>query len=415
MTDLTNETALAAAVVVARVPVVDRALAIVGFELVTRATSDADARTHADAPQPVVTESSLLGSVDVDLSALVGDKVLYCSVDRAVLTSGTPLNLPPRRTVLEVPADEIDDELVAAVRSCKQAGFAVMVTHQEWTEETEALLALADLVKIDLGMGEPSEVMDVVAVYADVSVELVAAGCDTEAELEWALAVGFDLFLGRAARAHETTSGSASAPLPVSQVQLGVELLSQDLDLDRIEDVLRGDPALVVQLLNMASAGAGGGARRQVRSLREALVVMGTTRIRQWAALVILSRHSQRQGDALVTALVRARMCELLAPGRGIDGPFAFTAGLLSALDILLGVPTSEVEQQITVGEDLTEAAFGRRGAAGELVTRVEDHERWVDIGQQLPVDHDEVTLVGATAFQWAARYAAAMAAAAHG
>src|SRR5690606_38850190 len=107
------------------------------------------------------------------------------------------------------------------------------------------------------------------------------------------------------------------------------ELLSRDLDLDRIEDVLRGDPALVIQLLNMASAGAGGGLRRQVRSLREALVVMGTARIREWAALVILSRHSQKQSDALVTTLVRARMCELLARSRKVDGPFAFTAGLL--------------------------------------------------------------------------------------
>jgi len=161
------------------------------------------------------------------------------------------------------------------------------------------------------------------------------------------------------------------------------------------------------------SAGAGGGVRRQVRSLREALVVLGTTRLRQWAGLVILSRHSRRQGDALVTALVRARMCELLAPGRGLDGPFAFTAGLLSALDLVLGVPLPEVEQQVTVAEELSDAAFGRQGEMGELITRVVDHEQWIDTGSRLPDDHDEVTLVGAQAFGWAAQYAGAMEAAA--
>lgn len=415
MTDLMDETPVAAAVVVARVPVVDRARAIVGFELVARATLDPGAHSQADDPQAVVTASSLLGSVEVNLSALVGDRMLFCTVDREVLVGETRLSLPPRRTVLEVPNRDVDDQLLASVQAYKQSGFTIMVGHRAWTHGTDALLALADLVRIDIKSGPPRDVMDTVDGYEEVSVDLVATGCDTEAELAWALAVGFDLLLGRAVQVQETTSESATAPLPLSQVQLGMELLSHDLDFDHIEDVLRGDPALVVQLLNMASTGAGGGVRRQVRSLREALVVMGTARLRQWAALVILSRHSQRGSDALVTALVRARMCELLAPARGIDGPFAFTAGILSALNILLGVPVAAVEEQINVSEELTNAAFRRQGPVGQLITRVEDHEQWIDIGSRLSDDHHEVTMVGAQAFSWATRYAEAMESAAQG
>ncbi|WP_181310142.1 EAL and HDOD domain-containing protein [Nocardioides campestrisoli] len=408
MIDPLDEAPVLDAVVVARVPVVDGTSRVIGFELVNRTTRDPLTEAPADPGQAVVTVSSLLASVDVDLAPVVGEGMLFCAVDRAVLVSETRLSLPPRRTVLEVPTGDVDTELLDAVRSHKRAGFMIMVEHTAWTEESEALLALADLVKIDLKSGEPADVMDVAGEYADADLERVAAGCDTEAEFAWAQAVGFDLFIGRAVRVHETTSGSASAPLPLSQVQLSVELLSEDLDLDRIEDVLRGDPALIVQLLNMASSGAGGGLRREVRSLREALVVMGTTRLRQWAALVILSRHCHRPSDALVTALVRGRMCELLARSRGVDAPFAFTAGLLSALHILLGVPSAEVEEQIKVGEELTAAAFRREGVVGELINRVEDHEHWL-VGSQVPEDHDEVTLIGAMAFGWAASYAEAM------
>lgn len=414
MTHLMDETPVAAAVVVARVPVVDRTRAIMGFELVGRSTHDPAAHPCGDARQAVVTVSSLLGSVDIDLSAVVGDRLLFCTVDRAVLVNETRLSLPPHRTVLQVPSCDVDVELLTSIGAYKRLGFTIMIQHEAWTKDTYALLAFADLVKIDLRTGNPGQIMDIVDGYRDLTVDLVAAGCDTEAELAWAQAVGFDLFAGRAVQVHETTSESASAPLPVSQLQLGVELISRDLDILRIEDVLRGDPALVMQVLNLASLGAGGGLRRQVRSLREALVVMGTTRIRQWAALVILSRHSQRQSDALVTALVRARMCELLAPTRGIDGPFAFTAGLLSALDILLGVPVAEVEQQIHVDEELAGAAFRREGDVGRLINRVEDHEQWIDTGSQLPADHDEVTMIGAMAFGWATRYAQAMDSAAH-
>ncbi|WP_104106224.1 HDOD domain-containing protein [Nocardioides sp. 616] len=410
MTDLRSEAPVAAPVVVARVPVVDTTRMIVGFELVTRAMQDPDVQVAGDAAtEPVVTVSSLLGSLDLDLSAVVGDKLLFCTVDRAVLVSEPRLSLPPRRTVLQLPSTGVDAELLAAVRAHQQAGFTLMLEHGERTEEFEELLALVHLVKVDFATVAPEDVLGVVAGYRDLPVRLMASGCDTEAALAWAQASGFELFLGRAVQVPEASSDDATAPLPLSQLQLGMELLSQDLDFDRIEDVLRGDPALIVQLLNMTSAGAGGGLRRQVRSLREALVVMGTARLRQWAALVILSRHGQRETDALITTLVRARMCELLARSRGVDGPFAFTAGLLSALHILLGVPVAEIEEQIKVGEELTDAAFGRHGAVGQLISRVEAHEQSLGTAGPRGDDHDEVTLIAAMAFGWATSYADAM------
>src|SRR5690606_30598587 len=195
------------------------------------------------------------------------------------LLSETRLNLPSRKTVLQVPTRDVDDGYLAAVRSYSRDGFAIMVEHTATSANKHELLALADMVKIDLKVGTPGDVMDIVDLYRELDTELVAVGCETEAELAWAQAVGFDLFMGHAiqVQADRTISESASAPMALSQIQLGLELLDhdRDFDLNHVEDVLRGDPALVMQLLNMASAGAGGGMRRQVRSLREALVFMG--------------------------------------------------------------------------------------------------------------------------------------------
>ena len=408
MNDQMDMTAVAAAVVVARLPVVDSTRAIVGFELVNRATLDDGSQPVPDDSQTVVTVASLLGSVDTNISAVISDKLLFWAVDREVLLSEDRLTLPSRRTVLEVPTCDVDEPFLDSIRAYKRAGFTIMVEHAAWTEETEALLALADMVKIDLRTGTPRDIMDIVDVYAEASLDLVATGCDTEAELSWAQAVGFDLFLGLAVQAPQTPDEAASAPLPVSQVQLAIELLSQDLDFDRIEDVLRGDPALVVQLLTMTSMGAGGGLRRQVRSLREALVVMGTTRLRQWAAVVILSRHCQRQTDAPGHGPRPGPDVRAAGPQPGRGRTLAFTAGLLSALNILLGVPVADIEQQVTVDEDLSAAAFRRQGAVGQLITRVTDHESWA-VGSRPLEDHSEVTMLGAMAFSWATTYVLAM------
>ncbi|WP_162599733.1 EAL and HDOD domain-containing protein [Nocardioides solisilvae] len=412
MTELSAAAQATAPVVVARVPVVDADRTIVGFELVTRAVEDATAHPHGGSrEEPVLTVAGLLGTADTDLASVVSDKLLFCPVDRDVLVGDVHLGLPPRRTVLELPHGDVDADLLEAARAHRHVGFTLLVDHAQPSEGYDALVALAGVVRVDLGAGTPEELLAAVDAHRGSAVRLLATGCDSEAQLDWALAAGFHLFSGRAVQALEAApvTAVADAPLPLSQLQLGMELLSQDLDFDRIEDLLRGDPGLVVQLLNMTSSGAGGGLRRQVRSLREALVVMGTARLRQWAALVILSRHCQPQTDALVTTLVRARMCELLARARGVDGPFAFTAGLLSALHVLLGVPVSEVERQVKVDEELADAAFGRHGTVGDLVTRVIEHEQSLGTDAPRRVDHDQVTLIGAMAFGWAASYVEAL------
>src|SRR5690606_23566622 len=128
---------------------------IVGFELVNRSTYDPAAHltdTHdqashpqSGAPATVVTVSSLLSALDVNVSAVVGDKRLFCAVDRTVLVSDTRLTLPPRRTVLQVPSRGVDPEFLAAIQSYRQAGYTIMVEHEAWTEDPPALVALADL------------------------------------------------------------------------------------------------------------------------------------------------------------------------------------------------------------------------------------------------------------------------------
>ena len=143
-------------------------------------------------------------------------------------------------------------------------------------------------------------------------------------------------------------------------------LLSQDIEFEEVEEVLRREPGLVVQVLQMASVGSNHGLRRQVRTVREALVLLGTTRIRQWIALTILSTQPGKTPDGLATALVRARMAETLAGLRGVGAPdVAFTAGLLSALDLLLGVELEQLQHTMDIDEALKDAAFRRTGPAG--------------------------------------------------
>jgi len=93
--------------------------------------------------------------------------------------------------------------------------------------------------------------------------------------------------------------------------------------------------------------------------------------------------------------MTRARMAELMA--QKIDPRLsepAFTAGMVSALDLLLGVPLSEVVGGLSLSDELEDALLGGTGALGGIVGDVQAWE--VGAAEKLRSGLAELTLAEA-------------------
>ena len=390
-------------VVVARQPITDRDGAIVAFELLYR-PGHPPANSGED-----MTAQVLLGALSIGVDRLVGRRWIYCNAERGVLLGETPVALPPDRTVVEVlETVEIDDESVEGCRRLCEAGFTIALDDFVWRDGVERLLELARVVKVDFLAVPREEQRPLVARCREYDVQLLAEKVETPEHLELARELGFDLFQGYAIERPALVHGQTVAASQTAHVQLALSLLSEDLDFEEIEEILRREPGLVVQLLHLASIGSRGGLRGDVRTVREAMVLLGTARIRQWVALTILGAQPTGRADALATALVRARMAELLADQRGLDAPeFAFTAALLSALDLLLGVGIDELGETTDVDDSLKAAAFRREGSVGRLVAEVTDYQLGLDVSVGTADYVEQLDVVAAEAFAWAMPYVA--------
>lgn len=405
---------LSADVVVARQPVADATGAVVGYELVHRAGGGGvGPGAGAEAAGSTVTVAALLGSLGFGVDELVGRLTVFCRVSRGVLSGEVPISLPTERTVLDVPARLLlDPAMREGCRRLGEQGHDIAVSGLDalrGVPGTEVLMSLADIVRVELGAQSTEEVLALVAHHQRAGRALWAVGCDSPQQVAWAIEHGFDLVQGRAVHRPTVVTGKTVAPSARAQLQLSTTLLGGEVSVERLQTILRGEPALVVQLLSLASQGAAGGLRRTVRSLREALVLLGTDRLRQWAGVMLLHRHSSQPTDALATGLARARMCELLAPREGIDPEFAFTAGLLSAVDRVLGVPVEEVRRQLEIDPELAAAAFDRETPLGVLVGHVADYRDAVEEGLRPSAELGDVDLVAAMAFCWAMSYVTAV------
>jgi EAL and modified HD-GYP domain-containing signal transduction protein len=158
---------------------------------------------------------------------------------------------------------------------------------------------------------------------------------------------------------------------------------------------------------NSAALFSGG----RVSSIREALMRLGSRTVLRWLAILALSEGGGGSHQLLVTGLIRARLCELLA----LDDPLAdrhraYTSGLLSVIDGLLDAPLPELLDQLPLDEPLIRAIVDHEGPEGTLLSVVLAYERGDFSGAEAHHD-DPDALAGhyRAAVTWAQRAAGAV------
>lgn len=358
-----------AQVVVGRQPIFNRDLFMVGYELLYRSASALD-HADIDTAGDEMTASVFSGALSIGLHRLVGDKDIFCNADRGVLSGAVPLLLPPSRTTVEVTdSTHYDVELEDGCRRLERAGYHIALDDFVWFPGAEKVLQIASAVKIDVRRQGIDAALRLAERVRPFGVRTVAHKLETEAELNRCLDAGFDLFQGFALARPSIISGAKLEASALGVLQISAATLDSTADLGELERIIRRDPALTIQLLEIASIGAPGELRRPMRSIRDALVYLGIERLRSWVTLLLLRSTRNTTADELVTVLTRARTCELLA-GED-DAPIAFTAGMISALDRFLGVPAEELSQLLPLDKGLLAAAFSYEGPIGALVQRV--------------------------------------------
>ena len=107
---------------------------------------------------------------------------------------------------------------------------------------------------------------------------------------------------------------------------------------------------------------------------------LGLKSIRRFASMLSLAGFNDQPHEILLTALLRARMCELLA--KAADKPETeafFTLGLFSALDVLLGMPMNKIVSELPLGEELGMALLNQGGELGAALgcTLAYERQQW--------------------------------------
>ncbi len=360
-------------IVVGRQPVFDRELTVVGYELLFRPLEGGSFSDQLGGD--LMTTSVLFSSVGIGVNRLVGDKTIFCNVDRGLLTGSEPVVLSPERTVFEVSESVmLDDEVFAGCEHLVHQGYMLALDHFRWSDGVERLLEIATLVKIDLQLADQTTLPNLIDRCRAFDLSVVAEKVEFPEQLNRCKELGFDYFQGYLLSRPRIVPGRTLDSSSVARLQLAAQLASTECSASQLEEIIRAEPAMAYQLLQMAGVGADHGFRRRVQTLREALVIVGWRQLQSWIGFLILTNKGETSEEEVVTTLTRARMAEMLASEScpHLSG-LAFAAGLLSAFDLLLGMRLEDVLISLPLDAELQDAVLGKDTEVGRIVGDVID------------------------------------------
>jgi EAL and modified HD-GYP domain-containing signal transduction protein len=351
------------------VPLVRRAITdergdAVGYELCVLAETGDTAQATAALLLEVADE--------VRLDELAGTHRAWLTISGAFLRDvGTP-PVRPDRTVLQLAAGSVTDDVRPALGRLRFSGYDLALTG--YAGDATAL-GLCRYVTIPVRGRTDEELRTLLAEPARRGVSLVATGVSTAAELERCRALGFTLFQGEFL-ATPGLVGRRRVGTSDASLRTLAEVTAPDASFEDLDRTISADVGLSVKLLRYVNS-AFFGLPRTVESVREALTLLGTATVRRWAIVMALGSTGNAPGALIDLALQRARMCEILGGSTELDSADAlFTVGLFSVADALLGTSMDEVLESLPLSEEIGAALLRHEGPKGRLLDSVLAYER---------------------------------------
>ena len=307
------------------------------------------------------------------LQSLVGDKPAFVKASRPFLVGELEMPFLPEQTVIEILDDvACDEETVAGCHRRAEQGYSLALDGHRSGEFYDPLVELASFVKLDtLALSKLQLAFDVER-CARLGVELVAEKVETHDQMNYCRDLGFDLFQGYLLSRPELVEGRSLTPARVTCLNVVSQLSDPHADAHDIQRIVETDPALSYRFLRLAGQGAAGGMYRQIRSVREGVVLLGHQRLRAMVTLMLLSGTSGGPTEQLHITMTRARMCELVATrvAPRLSDP-AFTVGLVSALELLLAAPIAGIISTLQLDDELVDAIVEKGGPLGGILADV--------------------------------------------
>lgn len=388
---------------VGRHAIYNRELDVIAYELLFRGSEAAERAEFKDAD--VATSQVILNTfTEIGLDKIVEDKMAFINLTRSFVLGDYSLPLSKAGLGLEILENiTIDQPVIEAVQRLSSQGYTIVLDDFVYHESLRPLVELADIIKIDVQTLPDSEVQRHVEILRKHTVKLLAEKVETHEVFEFCNRLGFDYFQGFFFCQPHIIKGQRIPPNRLVTLRLLAKLQDPVTSIRELETLISQDVSMSYKLLRSLNS-AFYSLPRKIESIHQALVMLGNQWLKTWASLLLLSSIHDKPQELMQMAMVRAKMCELLATAKRLSPKeIFFTAGLFSVLDALMDQSMEDVLNALPLSQEINDALLRREGNLGAVLQCVMDYERgnW-DAVLHIGLQQGEITQAYLEAITWA-------------
>lgn len=370
-----------AEVFIGRQPILDREQVTIGYELLFRASQDNQANvTNGRAATADVVCKAF---AELGLANALGTQRAFINVDTDFLFDDAIEFLPSQMVVLEMklPGD-VTAETVERCRQLRALGYEFSLSGiAEATAGGKPMLDMASYVRIDVNEIPAEALKTLAAGLQSPAWKLIAGRVESIDEMKLCKELGFDYFQGYYFAKPVIIEGRKLEASTLNLIRL-INLLNDDADVVALEKTFKGEPALTVNLLRLTNS-VGAGLTVKIASIRHAITVLGRKQLQRWLQLLLFSRPGSNTGitgnPLMQWAALRGYFMELLAgrcfPAKKDLRDKAFITGLMSLMPSALGMPMTEILEQIGLAQEVRIALSRHEGDLGMLLELTERYD----------------------------------------
>jgi len=365
-----------------RQPILDRNQNLVAFELLFRQEEDEEEISISD---------DLSASANVIINAycqlgiqnVLGKQRGFINADPGLVMSDIISLLPSKHVVLEIKeTTALTANFMQRCSELKQKGYQFALDNVvAINEKVEQLLPLVSVVKVNVLELERNQLSKLVTELNRWPVLLLALRVETREQESNCMQLGFQMFQGFYFAKPEVLSVKRADPGKLSLLKL-LTLVMGDNDIEEIEKEFKHQPGLSYNLMRMVNSVASG-LPQKINSIKHAIMIMGRKQLQRWVQLLLYTadQSNENMSNALMqTAAARGKLMELIAtaerPHDKNHQERAFMVGILSLLNVLLGIEMQKIVDKLEIPDDMSQALLNREGRLGQELKLIEANEK---------------------------------------
>lgn len=363
--------------IIARQAIFDKDLNVYGYELLFRSNNQqTNSGVTEDFSDEATSQVINHAFMELGIERVIGNYLAFVNLTRSFILTDDPLPFTQDRVVLEILEDIVpDDELIAAIQKLVDKGYTIALDDFIFEESLRPLVKLAEIIKIDLLAFNEHSLKEQVTLLKQENVKLLAEKVETQEQFLLCQKLGFDFFQGYFFSRPIIIEGK---PIPENQVNLLsviAKLQNPAVEFDDIEQLISQDVGLAYKLLRLLNSAAIG-LPKKIESIKQGLIILGFKAIKTWTTLIALNEIKSVPSELIANTLIRAKMCEQLAPHHGCTAEAGFLVGLFSTINVIMSHPMEDLLNSLPLSNDIKQALSNRQGSLGKLLNIVTYYEQ---------------------------------------